>query len=667
MNKRKFLGVAVAGLTMIAIAGQAVAVSLSDIKGSPYQTAIEYWVENGVIHGYPDGTYQPLREINRAEFLKIILGATGEEVTVSGNCFPDVKADWYAPYVCQAKNKGIVQGYPDGYFYPDRTINYVEALKILYLANGDAGGPSGTAWYSPYTNAAEQSGVALSGISYAQLMSRGQIAQLAFNYRFRLTKPQDGGSTGSGGDAEGGSDDGNDAGTGSGTDSGSTGSDTGTDTGSGGTTQPPIASAGNAGPRACSGVDPADGVYVSPSGNDDTADGSIGAPYKSINTALAAAEPGDTVILRGGTYREGINVRIRQPNITLKSKNGEWAVIDLTDNYEEAAVYFDVDSSGGKLQCVEVKGGFYAFATETRWDWGEASRAGASNIVIEDSKLHSSSRDVIKIKPNSDNITIRYNEIYNSGVTETFGDCNAEGIDNVNGDGMKVQNNYIHDICSNAVYAKGGAADALIENNRIERAGSAGILVGFDTSPEFFDLTVNPNYFENIRGTVRNNLIVNTGLSGIGLYAAKDAQVYNNTLVNVANGDYHSAIYFGITFQDWEDYAGRPANVNPTIYNNIVSQPSGITRPMVEIRYSNELGGLSALDGMPTMSNNCYYIAGQSARFSDRRPGSTLEDAGLTAWQAHIGGDSGSLEVDPGLGSDYLPASAQCAGRGYQK
>jgi hypothetical protein len=376
------------------------------------------------------------------------------------------------------------------------------------------------------------------------------------------------------------------------------------------------------------------------------------------------------VILRGGTYTEGINVRIRKPNITIKSRKGEWAVIDLTTHNsghdEDSGVYFDVDSSGGKLLNVEVMGGFYAVCTETRWDWGEANRAGASNIIIENCKLHDSKRDVVKIKPNCNNITIRYNEIYNSGTAFGGGEGNAEGIDNVNGDNMVVQNNYIHDICSTAIYAKGGATDALIENNRIERAREAGILVGFDTSPEYFDLTVNPQYYENIRGVVRNNLIINTVYSGIGLFASKDAQVYNNTLVNVANGPYHSAIYYGITFQDWESYAGRPANINPNIHHNIVSQPSSVNRPMVEIRYANELGGLSALDGKATMNNNCYYIAGKSAAFSDRRPGSTLENADLSEWKTHIGGESGSLEVDPALAANYMPSNTQCAEMGIR-
>ena len=433
----------------------------------------------------------------------------------------------------------------------------------------------------------------------------------------------------------------------------------------------------NAGPRGNNIADPANSIYVSQNGNDARATGSIDNPYKSINTALAAAKPGDTIILRGGTYREGTNVRVRAPNITIKSAKGEWAVIDLSTHDpgadEDSGVYFDVDSSGGRLQSVEVIGGFYAVCMETKWDWGDPNdRNGASNIIIEDCVLHDSKYDVVKVKPNCKNVAIRYNEIYNSGRAEVnnpywlYGEANAEGIDNVNGSNMTVQNNYIHDIGGNGIYAKGGASDVLIENNRIEHIYGAGVMAGFDASPEYFDIAVNPMYYENIRGVVRNNLIINTGWEGIGLYAAKDAQVYNNTLVNVDNGpgQYHSAIYFGLTYQDWEDYAGRPASVNPNIHHNIVCQPATFNRPMIEIRYANELGGMSALEGAPVMDSNCYYVAGKKAVFADYRPGRTLENAGLSAWQSHIGGDSGSVDADPALGSDYMPTNPKCDGMG---
>ena len=431
---------------------------------------------------------------------------------------------------------------------------------------------------------------------------------------------------------------------------------------------------GNVGPRANSGEDPANGIYVSPDGNDSTATGSIDSPFRSINTALAAAEAGDTLVLRGGTYREGINVRIRIPNITIKSAQDEWAVIDLTTYDagadEDSGVYFDVDSSGGTLRNVEVMGGFYSVCTETRWDWGDpANRTGASDITIEDCILHDSRYDTVKVKPNCNNIVIRYNEIYNSGQAFAGnipnGEDNAEGIDNVNGSYMVVQNNYIHDICSNAIYAKGGAIGVLIENNRIERAYGAGIMIGFDTSPEYFDTRINPEYYENISCTVRNNLIIDIGWEGIGLYASKDAEVYNNTLVNVVSGgQYHSAIYFGLSYQDWEPYAGRPANINPVIHHNIVCQPSSVVRPMIEIRYSQELGGLSALEGNPTMNDNCYYIVDQTATYIDNRPDSNLENGNLAQWQSHLNGDRGSLEVDPDLDTDYLPTTAECSAMG---
>ena len=427
-------------------------------------------------------------------------------------------------------------------------------------------------------------------------------------------------------------------------------------------------------PHVNTAPDPAGGIYVSPSGNDATATGAVGAPFKSINAALATTKAGDTVILRGGTYREGINVRIRLPNITIKSRQGEWAVIDLTtydtDADEDSGVYFDVGSSGGRLQGVEVMGGYYAVAMETTWRWDpdDLYTAGASNIVIEDNVLHDSRYDVVKIKPNCDNVTIRNNEIYNSGRAfagnPLNGEDNAEGIDNVNGDNMVVQGNYIHDIVSNAIYAKGGATDALIEKNWIETAYGGGILIGFDTSVDFFDLAVNPEYYENIGAVVRDNLIVDTGWEGIGFYAAKDAEVHHNTLVNVAfGGSYHAAIYFGLSYQDWDPEAGRPATVNPKFHHNIVSQPAAIVRPMLEIRYSNDLMGMSALDGKPLMHDNCYHIKSKSAVFMDHRPGSPLASGGgLAAWQAHISGDVDSIEADPDLDADYVPSNPLCAG-----
>jgi hypothetical protein len=85
---------------------------------------------------------------------------------------------------------------------------------------------------------------------------------------------------------------------------------------------------------------------------------------------------------------------------------------------------------------------------------------------------------------------------------------------------------------------------------------------------------------------------------------------------------------------------------------------------MIEIRYKDYREfTASGLSGKPTMNNNCYYIAGKSATFNDNRPGSTL-NAGLAAWKTHIGGDNGSIEVNPNLNANYIPTNTQCVGMG---
>jgi hypothetical protein len=442
------------------------------------------------------------------------------------------------------------------------------------------------------------------------------------------------------------------------------------------------------GPRAnTTHDDPANGIYVSPTGNDATATGAIDKPYKSIKTALANAPAGSTIILRGGTYQEGGEVRITRSNITIKSAKGEWAIIDLVTNYnpsgEPCGVKFyakDSDTgdaiSGGKLQSIEIMGGFYAVCIDTQWNWPVSGWGGpgASDIIIEDCILHHSTDDVIKIKPNCNNITIRYNEIHHSGQRfindELFptGQRNAEGIDNVNGDNMHVHHNYIHDICSTGIYAKGGATDAVIENNIVERTNAGGILVGFTTNLEYFDTDINPDYYENIRGIVHNNLIIDAGWEGIGFYASKDAQVYHNTAVNVVKGGlFHSAIYFGLADQDGAPFLGSPPNINPTIHHNIVCQaPATSNLPMIDIRYAVESGIiLPCLTGMPTMNNNCYYISGKTAIFKDNRPSSLL-NGNLAQWQTHISGDNGSIEVNPELNTNYMPANTACTGMGIE-
>ena len=101
----------------------------------PYAPAIEWAKETGVVGGYPDGTFQPDKTVNRAEFLKIALSAA--DIDTSGSPAPDFPdtnpSAWYAPFISIGKMMGIVQGYPDGYFRPEQTVKVAEALKMALI------------------------------------------------------------------------------------------------------------------------------------------------------------------------------------------------------------------------------------------------------------------------------------------------------------------------------------------------------------------------------------------------------------------------------------------------------------------------------------------------------------------------------------------------------
>lgn len=103
----------------------------------PNYEAINNLKFNGVIDGYPDGTFKPEDPVNRVEVLKMVFEglAIADPATMKSPQFPDVNMDaWYGPYLKKAYTLGMVEGYSDGTFKPDQTVNLVENLKLLLEA-----------------------------------------------------------------------------------------------------------------------------------------------------------------------------------------------------------------------------------------------------------------------------------------------------------------------------------------------------------------------------------------------------------------------------------------------------------------------------------------------------------------------------------------------------
>lgn len=167
--------------------------SFSDVYSDhEYLSDIEYLKVKNIVEGYEvdiDGEkiqqFRPDYQINRAELVKIIIETlySDEEIakctTVS---FSDVKAeDWFAKYVCMAKLKGIVDGYPDGTFRPDQAINFAEAAKIITnaLQLSKKTPTSGEEWFVPFVRSLEvRKGIPESIRSFDKVITRGEMARM---------------------------------------------------------------------------------------------------------------------------------------------------------------------------------------------------------------------------------------------------------------------------------------------------------------------------------------------------------------------------------------------------------------------------------------------------------------------------------------------------------
>lgn len=162
-----------------------------------YYPAVHWLYGKGIAIGDADsGKFFPGRTINRAEFTKLVLLASG--VKNPPDCatapFPDVpKIAWFAPYICAAKDKGIISGFPDGTFKPAINVNFANGAKILAKtfnipvdandANlwGQDFSDQPSVWYRPYTlGLLRKRAVAPTVREFTQSLTRGEMAEMLY-------------------------------------------------------------------------------------------------------------------------------------------------------------------------------------------------------------------------------------------------------------------------------------------------------------------------------------------------------------------------------------------------------------------------------------------------------------------------------------------------------
>lgn len=173
------------------IVGAEITMVFSDLpEDHAYYSAVSYLVNEGVVTGYPDGTFRPDQTVSRVEAIKFIFEGLNQEILTGNLPFSDTdKSQWYGGYLYTAYNKGVVDGYTDGTFKPANTVNKAEFYKILFNGMGVDVNPEvtknpykdvpKTEWYAPYIAYAKDLGIIDPGVNYLEPdkgMSRGEVA-----------------------------------------------------------------------------------------------------------------------------------------------------------------------------------------------------------------------------------------------------------------------------------------------------------------------------------------------------------------------------------------------------------------------------------------------------------------------------------------------------------
>jgi len=140
-----------------------------------------------IMKGDPDGNFRLSDNITRAEFTKVSVAASKYKDYVAPNAyispFKVVKyTHWAAPYVKVALDNGIMAGYEDGSFRPDKNVTMEEIVTVYLRLLGYSDSEFGISW--PYGQIATAKDIGLSEnveIVIGKTATREEVLKLSYN------------------------------------------------------------------------------------------------------------------------------------------------------------------------------------------------------------------------------------------------------------------------------------------------------------------------------------------------------------------------------------------------------------------------------------------------------------------------------------------------------
>lgn len=143
---KKTIAAVLAAATLVT--GNVYAVGFKDTIGHWAESAINTLADRGIVDGVTDTEFVPDGEVTRAQYLKMIMEATGIGTTDfrEGECLELTARDWYAPYLQKALDCGLIPeqmitGYKAHVEYEVDEDGNATSSKVIYSGAFNGGLP----------------------------------------------------------------------------------------------------------------------------------------------------------------------------------------------------------------------------------------------------------------------------------------------------------------------------------------------------------------------------------------------------------------------------------------------------------------------------------------------------------------------------------------------
>jgi uncharacterized repeat protein (TIGR02543 family) len=105
---------------------------IDTVKGAWYQEAVEYVYRKGIMNGVSATAFKPGATLSRAMVAQILYNLEGQPAAEGESTFTDVRGHWAASPIAWAQERGVLNGYEDNTFRPDRAVSREELAQMLY-------------------------------------------------------------------------------------------------------------------------------------------------------------------------------------------------------------------------------------------------------------------------------------------------------------------------------------------------------------------------------------------------------------------------------------------------------------------------------------------------------------------------------------------------------